>query len=146
MTVVFPCTVYQHETLGEIVLPYASIVLYHADRSFAGEFLIDSGADITLIPRGVGELLGLASRAGDVSDVGDIRGTLSVVYREVEMQIGTERLRARVAWALTEDVPLILGRLDVFDIFDVEFRQRERCTIFRRAAAGSVPATKRIGV
>jgi len=132
VTIVFPCVVYRHTTLGDIVQPYASVVLHHADHTFAGEFLVDSGADITLIPRGVGELLGLTASADDIEDLGDLQAALPAVYREVEMQIGEDRLPIRVAWALTENVPLILGRLDVFDFFDVEFRQRERCTVFRR--------------
>lgn len=134
MTIVFPCVIYQHEILGDIVQPYASAILHHADHTFAGEFLIDSGADITLIPRGVGELLGLTATAGDIGDLGDLQATLPAIYREVEMQIGDDRFHIRLAWALTEHVPLILGRLDVFDFFDIEFRQRERCTIFRRAS------------
>jgi hypothetical protein len=133
VTISFPCLVYRHETLGDIIQPYASVILRAGSHSFVGEFLIDSGADISLIPRGVGELLGLTSGEGEINDLGDLQATLPAVYREVEMQIGEERLQVRLAWALTEDVPLILGRLDVFDFFDIEFRQRERCTIFRRS-------------
>jgi hypothetical protein len=135
VTIIFPCLAYRHEVLGDIIQPYASVILRHGQYSFVGEFLIDSGADISLIPRGVGELLGLTSGEGEINDVGDLQATLPAVYREVEMQIGEERLHVRLAWALTEDVPLILGRLDVFDFFDIEFRQRERCTIFRRSSS-----------
>ena len=37
---------------------------------------------------------------------------------------------ARVAWSLTEDVPLVLGRLDVFNEFDIFFKEREEKVIF----------------
>lgn len=32
---------------------------------------------------------------------------------------------------LLTKIPLILGRLDVFDHFDIEFKQREQVTVFR---------------
>jgi hypothetical protein len=34
-------------------------------------------------------------------------------------------------WALSDDVPNILGRQDVFDRFNIEFRQYDKKVIFR---------------
>ena len=36
----------------------------------------------------------------------------------------------KIAWALVEDVPPLLGRTDVFDKFEVKFRQKEKITEF----------------
>ncbi len=86
---------------------------------------IDSGADISLIPRQLGESLGLSFSKDQVRDIRGLgRGTIPVIISNVETMIGTRTLKARIAWALTEDVPLILGRLDVFDAFKVTFDQK----------------------
>ncbi len=47
------------------------------------------------------------------------------------MRIGNREFEARVAWALEENVPPLLGRTDVFEEFDIRFRQRSRITEFR---------------
>lgn len=86
---------------------------------------IDSGADISLIPRQLGEALGLSFSKDQVRDIRGVgRGSIPVIISNVETMIGRRRLKARIAWALTEDVPLILGRLDVFDAFKVTFDQK----------------------
>lgn len=46
------------------------------------------------------------------------------------MKIGDEILDTRIAWALIEEVPLLLGRTDVFNLFDICFNKNKK-TIFR---------------
>lgn len=78
--------------------------------------IIDSGADISIIPYTLGEDLGL--------------------HLDMEKRRDA-RVEARVGWALTDDVPLILGRLDIFRSFVIEFRELEGKIIFRRRDMGS---------
>lgn len=47
------------------------------------------------------------------------------------MKIGDVETSVRVGWALIEEVPLILGRLDVFQKFSVEFREFENKIILK---------------
>ncbi len=87
---------------------------------------IDSGADISLIPRQLGEALGLVSSKGSIQEIGGIGGkSVSVIISAVKIRIGRRVLDARIAWSLIDDVPLILGRMDVFDTFTVRFDQRK---------------------
>jgi hypothetical protein len=96
-------------------------------------FLIDSGADITLIPHRAGVALRLPSvKDEELQPLGGIAGRLFVAYRQVEMAIGNHRFSCRIAWAQTDSVPFILGRFDVFDEFIVELRQKERVTFFEK--------------
>jgi hypothetical protein len=46
------------------------------------------------------------------------------------MKINEKEMEIRLAWCMNEDVPLILGRLDIFDKFDILFKGREKKTIF----------------
>jgi len=128
------------KNLGIIYKPYLRATLIHREESGHGEwvveetFLIDSGADITVIPHRAGvELRLLSAKEEELQPLGGISGSILVAYRQVEMEIGGLMLSCTIAWAQTDNVPFILGRFDVFDEFNVEFRQKERVTFFERA-------------
>ena len=36
-----------------------------------------------------------------------------------------ERLEIRLGWALVEEVPMLMGRMDIFDKFRIVFNERE---------------------
>ena len=92
---------------------------------------IDSGADVTLIPRQVGEALGLSFSKDKVRNIRGIgKGAIPVIISTVEVMIGTRTMRTRIAWSMVEDVPLILGRLDIFDAFKVTFNQKNSIVTF----------------
>lgn len=91
---------------------------------------IDSGADITMIPLSFGKLLGLKVSNSEINKIGGIRGSVPVVYRKLLVKIGGYQIMINVAWALTEEVPPLLGRTDVFDKFDIVFRQTKKTIEF----------------
>ena len=128
---------YKKESLGLghgiVFRPVADVFL----QSSAGVWIefhpyIDSGADITMIPLSLGKLLGLHLRDDQVQQIGGIRGSVPVMYGNAPMRIGEEELSVQIAWALIEDVPPLLGRADVFDPFDVTFKQHDRTIEFRK--------------
>ncbi len=91
---------------------------------------IDSGADMSLVPLQFGRALGLVL-SKDTREIRGIGGrAIPVIMSRVKMRIGRKVLNARIAWSLTEDVPLILGRMDVFDVFKVTFDQAKRMVRF----------------
>jgi len=91
---------------------------------------IDSGADLTIIPYRLGLMLGLRLE-GPIEEVHGIGGGIPIIIRHLELRIGDVVISARVGWSLREDVPLLLGRMDVFSEFDIEFREREEKVVFR---------------
>lgn len=130
---------YREESLGlgqGIVLrPVADVFL----RSSAGAWIefhpyIDSGADVTMVPLSLGKLLGLHVLDDHVEQIGGIFGSVPVIYDRATMRIGAEEFFVKMAWALIEDVPPLLGRADVFDIFDITFQQHERTVLFQKRA------------
>jgi hypothetical protein len=46
------------------------------------------------------------------------------------MSIGQKRFQATLAWAQMEHVPLLLGRIDVFDHFRITFHQNKHIVRF----------------
>ncbi len=94
---------------------------------------IDSGADITLIPLSLGKLLGFTLDEKKIKEIGGIRGTVRIIYTKNKMRIGKEELIVQIGWALIEEVPPLLGRTDVFDFFEVTFKQKEGKIIFDKS-------------
>lgn len=98
--------------------------------------LIDSGAEVSVILRVTGMLLGMSRRSGE--EVKHIRGAgggrVPVLYRQVRLTIGDHNVRARVGW-IQDGTPLsILGRRDVFRHFSIEFREFDEVTVFRHVS------------
>ena len=97
------------------------------------EMLIDSGADISLIPFHTGSLLGLSRSDEEIlSFAQGIGGEVSYLLRRICLAIDGQPVSTTVAWCQDEDIEdMIVGRQDVFDAFHIEFRQSERRIIFK---------------
>jgi hypothetical protein len=114
------------------------VTLKHGVCSFTKEFLVDASADITLIPMWVGKALQLPTpESGEMLALGGLGGFVSTVHRTILLEIGSYRFEAKIAWAQSEEVPLLLGRFDVFDFFKITFDQTDRVTIFTRKKKAS---------
>lgn len=127
---------YKQEPLGHgksILRPVADVYLKTKNDDWI-EFhpYIDSGADITTIPLSLGRLIGLHMDEAKVEQIGGIRGSVPIIYDNSMMKIGLETFSVRIAWSLVEEVPPLLGRTDVFDHFDVTFKQREKQILFQK--------------
>jgi hypothetical protein len=129
----FPFQVGVSEVYGRVTRPVAEVQLRVGRTSWQPHILfVDSGADFSMVSGLTGVMLGFSRRPGEtVRRVKGISGVIPVLMRRVAMKIGTYELDADVGWAQGDDVPLILGRRDVFDHFDVNIRQRESVTEFR---------------
>jgi len=131
--ITFPYREEQSKIFGRIYRPVARVKL-KSERGWIPQWMyVDSGADITLIPRSVGDLLGFEverERIVDISGVGG--GNVPVIIKETVIDIGGEIFDARVAWALIEDVPPLLGRMDVFLKFEAIFREWEKVMVFNK--------------
>lgn len=114
--------------LGKIPRPVADVYFTDKEGKELIAFMyIDSGADIILIPRQFGELLGFETEGDRIEEIGGIGNTkIPVIIKKTTIRVGDKTIAARVAWALIEEVPYLLGRLDVFDTFDVLFKQRNK--------------------
>jgi hypothetical protein len=129
MRVEFPYRKEKSSTFGVMYRPVAKVIL---ENEFDQWLYVDSGADITLLPLSVGDLVGLRRLKQDklqrIMGVG--KSSVPVIVKKTSMRIGSLAFRARVAWSQVEEVPPLLGRTDVFRKFSVTFKEKERVTIF----------------
>ena len=129
MRVDFPYVREWSSSFGTVARPLAKVIM---EGEFPQWMYVDSGADITLIPSSVGKLVGLRRGMGDRSQriFGVGRSSVPVLIKRISMRLGSAEFRCRVAWSQVEDVPLLLGRMDVFKRFNVTFKEKEGLTTF----------------
>lgn len=87
---------------------------------------------MTVIPFRLGRSLGFRQRPGErVFEMSGIGGAgVPYVVRTARISIGGNSFRVRLAWAFIEEVPLLLGRVDIFPRFKILFDERRRQVTF----------------
>ncbi len=111
---------------GQVLKPVVPVTIIGPKRRVKVFMLLDSGADISMIPHSVGEVIGLdldMTTRSEVQGIGE--GSVPYVLGQVRFQIESREVSSRIGWALIEEVPFILGRLDVFQKLAIEFREFE---------------------
>lgn len=111
--------------LGQILLPLIPVSLTGTTGKVKAFMYLDSGADISMIPFSIGKEIGLQGNQENIYELGGVIGNIPYILSEVGLRVGETEFPARIAWALMEEVPFILGRLDVFNRFVIEFREFE---------------------
>jgi Aspartyl protease len=97
--------------------------------------LIDSGADISVISKKVGAILGLQVTKSEIlNEVGGVGGgIIEYASRKITFMIDNIEVDAPVAWLQDDKYnELIIGREVIFDAFDIEFKQAEETIIFKK--------------
>ncbi|MFH1563666.1 MAG: hypothetical protein ABIF11_09695 [Nitrospirota bacterium] len=110
-------------SLGKILRPIADVILEQDGFRVEIPMYIDSGADISMIPFRFGKALGFRQEEKDViRELKGISGAgVPYILKEITLVLNGEKLKARVAWVLIEEVPMLLGRADIFNKFRIIF-------------------------
>ncbi|MBU0489641.1 MAG: retropepsin-like domain-containing protein [Bacteroidetes bacterium] len=114
--------------------PQYSVTLRNKDSDIAISMLVDSGADCSLIPKSIGETLGLHLADAETIQLAKcVGGTVRYVLRNIEFFIDEQPFTAPVAWVQDEEcTDVILGREVIFDLFDIEFKQADEVILFKK--------------
>ena len=112
--------------IGKVLRPVAEVVLKNDNLTVGIPMYIDSGADVSMIPLHFGRALGLKQNDDDV--IREIKGVsgagVPYILKNITLLLNGKRLKIRIAWALVEGVPMLMGRMDIFDKFRVVFDER----------------------
>lgn len=103
--------------------PLLDLILSLESRSLSAQALVDSGADVNVLPRSAGESLGAAwdARKTTLRMGGALAGVLAMPLLVMAEPRGLPAVRLAFAWCQTDDVPLVLGQTNFFMEFDVCF-------------------------
>jgi len=113
---------------GRVSIPVAKIFLKGREE-IAVDVIVDSGAVISIFPRSLSDLLKLNFAEGEKGEVRTATGeVIGIRVHRVRMRIGDYAFTARVAFSDNENIPYVLGRLDIID--KVEIRLEREGTRF----------------
>lgn len=120
-----------HPYLGTIHVPLIDVEIQDPQGSFVPFSLcVDSGAVVSFLPRSAMQYLGLDPGAGRAIQLGGV-GHYGLRARLYDLPIRLTGLPvATVPFAIAEvdNVPGLLGRLGIFDRFDITFDPTRRET------------------
>jgi hypothetical protein len=79
-----------------------------------------------MIPFRFGRALGFKQEGEDtIQEIKGISGAgVPYILKGVTLVLNGKRLKVKMAWALVEEVPMLMGRMDIFDKFRVVFDER----------------------
>ena len=85
-------------------------------------FLLDTGADCTIVPLSLAEDIGIDLRQSTKARTYGIEGN-GIVGRvgKIQIMIGDKQLQITCMFAERETMPYILGRMDIFSNFNISF-------------------------
>jgi len=116
--------------------PSIPVTLSGKGNPYSFTALIDSGGDISAVPKSVAELLDLDFKDKKVEKAFGIGGAASAVETHmcIEFGKGHERHKFIVPVKVildNYDFPPLIGRAEFFDKFDITFKQSEKKIILK---------------
>lgn len=117
----------EESSLGKILRPVADVIIEYGEFRVEIPMYIDSGADVSMIPFRFGKALGLKQEKDEiVRQIKGISGAgIPYLLKEATFILNNEKLKAKIAWALVEEVPMLMGRRDIFNKFRIIFDERK---------------------
>lgn len=125
----------------EIKSPSIPVTLFGSGGRYQFIALLDSGADISVVPREVAELLGL-DMSGPQEEARGIGGKVPAVETKIQVEVGrpheTYTFTIPVKVILTpsaesdQELPILLGRAGFFDEFVITFNQKEERVVLKK--------------
>lgn len=114
-----------------ILRPIIPIDFFHADNSeekTTFEVLVDSGADQSILPADIAEIIGINVESGQPGRFMGITGTEKELFmHEITMAVGGRQIQTRVSftYALPPQAMGVVGQHGFFDFFVVKFDLRK---------------------
>jgi len=119
---------FEYIKMGTTYYPSCELIIFRKQKKYKYTFIIDSGADITIIPKSVGEQMNLPK--GKLRYLGGISGRIGYYINTVNLELANKKLKAKIAWSTKDTVPLLLGRKDIFNQFKICFKEKNKKVIF----------------
>lgn len=129
-TFTFP---YKYKTIteGKILDPLIVLPMKTKLGWYPTMFLLDSGADTTMLPFQMAKELGLYYNFSlKTQFIGIGKDRVTAYFGKIIVKIADLELTLRCYFANTKDAILLLGRLDLFDKFNITFKSSQKNIIF----------------
>lgn len=133
MSIEFPLTRFRTK-FGTVYRPVVSVVLTGGQYRRTFKFILDSGAEFTMVPQRIGKFAGLdLEEFTSLTVTGIEGGRIAGKLAPLELRIGkSSGVTVRCFFAERDDAPFLLGRADFFDRFNIFFDARRKKMVFTR--------------
>ena len=118
----------ESKILGKILRPLVEIEIFSQirdDWEIVEEVLVDTGADISVLPRFIGEAIINDITTGEYIEIKGIVPTSILIgfIHTLKVKVAGKEFETKVAIADSNDVQPILGRYAALDLFGIEFKK-----------------------
>src|SRR3989339_194701 len=135
MTLTFKYKKVKRPNNTEIKSPSIPVTLSSSGGKYQFIALLDSGADVSVIPSEVAELLGI-NLSGKKEEARGIGGKVPAIQSKLVVELGkaheiyTYEIPVKIILdKMDEEIPVLLGRAGFFDKFVITFNQKEEKVI-----------------
>ncbi len=128
----FQYTEKESRLFGKILAPFIYIEAFSKHGLWCGidKVLVDTGADITLLPRDVGEILVDDITTGEQALIKGLGpNELKVFVHTLKLRVAGKEFETKVAIADSDEVPAVLGRFEALDLFRAGFIKGEHLAL-----------------
>lgn len=136
MSLTFPFVYAKVESLGTLFYPFvqASLKTIYGWQEF--DFLVDTGADVTTLPKNILPLLSIGSKVLKRQKTQGVGGVWVKTFEtKIPILIGQDEFPIHVSITDTgeEGLPLLLGKKDIFEKrFSLKIDSKNKLTILKR--------------
>lgn len=96
------------------------------------DFLVDSGADFSVLPRSFSKEIGVDLSECRVSTTMGVEGSGTKIYHsKIDIRIGAFMKPIHCGFASHDRIPPLLGRLDIFSNFNITFHAERNSILFQ---------------
>lgn len=131
----FPYLEEESKIFGKIKRPRISMDIFSKLKNewiAVDQILADTGADLTVLPRFIGEMLVDDITTGKYVEIKGIQPSAILIafIHRLKVKINNRKFEFPVAIADSNNVPSIFGRVEGLDLFDASFSKGEKITLF----------------
>ena len=134
LSIRIPCPSIVDPHFGQLFFPGLEVAVKLSDGTFQPfEFILDSGADCTMVPRAMAHLTGFTLPSTPNATVSGISGRpISAYTGNMTLKIQNEEFVVRCLFTVSDRTPFLLGRVDFFSFFSVKFDGRNYLITLKR--------------
>ena len=136
MSLIFPFVYAEVESLGQLFYPFVRVSLKTIYNWQEFDFLVDTGADVTTLPKTMLSVLGIDEGSLKRQKTQGVGGIWVETFEiKLPLRIGSDEffMRASIVDTEEEGLPFLLGRKDIFEKrFSLTIDSKRKITILKK--------------